>query len=555
MKTVPVLIVGGGPVGLSLALMLARQGVRSMLVNDRTSTTTHPKLDVVNPRSMEIFRQMGLAERIRDAGNPRSANQYAAIAASASGPFYKVLSDRHLCYLPAAEAKRIIARTTDGSLPLEPMQRISQMHLEPVLLQAAMEDEAIDVRFGWSLYGFEQDKAGVSARIQEVDGNGSEQLRCQYLVGCDGPNSRVRNFLNIEYDGTRDLVGELFIIHFRSDEVAALYPNGEPYWHTWIQRPGYSGLLVSPDAGRNDFVLHRPFAPRKGEALETIIDGALGTKLDYEIVQSGPWRPQFLVANSFGRGRVFIASDATHQYMPTGGLGMNTGLAEAHNLAWKLAASVQGWGGTRLLESYEAERLPAAWRNREHVKKCAAASFEAMFGLTDSILGDTPEGEADRAAIGRDFETKTSRLYESLGAEIGFRYRSPIIAQDGDPGAEPDEVRYRPTTAPGGRLPSGFLTNGDAVFDRLDPCGFTLIVTDASAKPCQSLLRAAKDAGVPLQVLPLAEPHLTQLYEAPFMLVRPDQHIAWRGDSVPADCRQIIDTIRGAETCAIFSMA
>lgn len=546
MKTVPVLISGGGPVGLSLAIALSRQGIRSILVNDRTATTTHPKLDVVNPRSMEIFRQLGLAERIRDAGNPRSANQFAAIAASASGPFYKVLSDRHPCYLPAAEAKTIFAATTDGSMPLEPMQRISQMNLEPVLFEAALEDEAIDVRFGWSLYGFEQDEDGVTARIQAVEGTAAEQIRCQYLVGCDGPNSRVRNFLNIDYDGTRDLVGELYIIHFRSDEVADLYPNREPYWHTWICRPGYSGLLVSPDAGRNDFVLHRPFAPRPGETLESIIDTALGRKMAYEIVQSGPWQPQFLVASSFGRGRVFIAGDATHQYMPTGGLGMNTGLAEAHNLAWKLAAAVKGWAGPTLLPTYETERLAAARRNRDHVKKCAAAAFEANFGRTGEMLDDTPAGAAAREAVGQAFEAKTSRLYESLGAEIGFRYRSGIIL-DGDSISDaPDDVSYAPSAEPGYRLPSAFRSDGSPVFDALDAAGFTLICTGSSRSISQPMLDAAGARGVPIRAIEFSEPHLVQLYGLGLTLVRPDQHVAWRGQSVPADCTSIIDSIRGA---------
>lgn len=546
MKEIPVLIVGGGPVGLSLAIALSRQGISSMLINDRVATTTHPKLDVVNTRSMEIFRQLGISERIRDAGNPRTANQFAAVAAAAKGPYYTVLCDQNPCYLPVAEAKTIIAETIDGTLPLEPMQRIAQMNLEPVLLQTATENDLIDVRFGWSLYGFEQDDEGVTARIHAVDSDRSEQVRCQYMVGCDGPNSRVRNFLNIDYEGTRDLIGELFIIHFRSNEVADFYPDREPYWHTWICQPGYSGLLVSPDAGRNDFVLHRPFAPRQGETLNAIIDTALGAKLDYEIVQSGPWRPQFLVATSFGHGRVFIAGDATHQYMPTGGLGMNTGLAEAHNLAWKLAATIKGWGGPKLLDSYQTERLAVARRNRDHVKKCAAAAFEATFARSARLLDDNEAGIAARAAVAADFETKTSRLYESLGAEIGYRYRSDIIVNEEDTGSESGEIRYRPTTVPGARLPSSFLSDGKALFDQLCASGLTLLAMGATARDCRPMTAVAQDAGVPLQIVEVDEPHLADLYDRRFLLVRPDQHIAWRGDAIPADSRFIIEIARGA---------
>lgn len=547
MIDVPVLISGAGPVGLTLALALSKLGVRSLVLNDRKETTSHPKLDVVNCRSMEIFRQLGLAEKIRAAGNPLHANQYSAMAASASGPFYSVMSDRHLIYQSVNQANAQIRACSDGSLPLESMQRIAQMHLEPVLLAEAETDPNIELRFGWRLYGFEQGSTGVTAMAHHVDSGDSIQVFSQYLIGCDGPNSRVRNFLNIDYDGTRDLVGELFIIHFRSDDIAALYPNNQPYWHTWLTRPGFGGLLVSPDAGRNDYVLHRPFAPRPGESLESVIDAALGQKLDYEIVQSGPWRPQFLVANSFGRNRVFIAGDATHQFMPTGGLGMNTGVTEAHNLAWKLAASLAGWGGAKLLESYEAERLPVARRNRDHVKKCAAGAFEAQFSNSELLLEQSVQGEQARAQIARDFESKVSRMYESLGVEIGYRYHgSPVISRDH--AAEPpyEERHYLPTTWSGARLPSAFRADGRAVFDQLDYGHFTLLDMGADAADVAALVEAADECRVPLQVLTLDEPNLARLYERKLLLVRPDQHVCWRGDTRPENTYHLFNLIRGA---------
>ncbi|BCG24650.1 monooxygenase [Pseudomonas tohonis] len=547
MIDVPVLISGGGPVGLTLALALSRLGIRSLLINDRQETTRHPKLDVVNCRSMEIFRQLGLAQKIRAAGNPTHANQYSAMAASASGPFYTVMRDRHLIYQPVDRAEAVIRACDDGSLPLESMQRIAQMNLEPVLLAEAQADPNIEVRFGWRLYGFEQGSTGVIAMAQQVDSGETLQVFAQYLIGCDGPNSRVRNFLNIDYDGTRDLVGELFIIHLRSDEIAALYPDNQPYWHTWLTRPGYGGLLVSPDAGRNDYVLHRPFAPRPGETLESVIDAALGQKLKYQIVQSGPWRPQFLVARSFGRQRVFIAGDATHQFMPTGGLGMNTGVTEAHNLAWKLAACLQGWGGAKLLESYEAERLPVARRNRDHVKKCAAGAFEAQFEVSEALLDEGPAGEQARASIARAFEAKVSRMYESLGVEIGYRYHgSPVMAVDTEAEPEYDELHYRPTTWTGSRLPSAFRADGTAVFDQLGYDRFTLLALGADEGEIAALCEAAAECRVPLAVLRLDEPHLARLYPRRLLLVRPDQHVCWRGDSLPDDCHRLFNLIRGA---------
>ncbi len=294
-------------------------------------------------------------------------------------------------------------------------------------------------------------------------------------------------------------------------------------------------------------MLHRPFAPRPGESLESVVDAALGRKLNYEIVQSGPWRPQFLVADSFGRGRVFIAGDATHQYMPTGGLGMNTGVAEAHNLAWKLAACVKGWGGAGLMNSYEAERLPVARRNREHVKRCAAAAFEASFATTAETQDASPAGEALRAAMAREFEAKVSRLYESLGVEIGYRYRaSPVVVADTAPEPPQEDLRYVPTAWSGARLPSLFLADGSALFDALSPDGFTLLCLDGAENEAAPLVAAAAGAGVPLKLLPLAEPRLRPVYETRLLLVRPDQHVCWRGDTAPADCTAMIDAVRGA---------
>jgi 2-polyprenyl-6-methoxyphenol hydroxylase-like FAD-dependent oxidoreductase len=544
---VPVLISGGGPVGLVLAIFLSRLGVRSIVVNDRKATTTHPKLDVVNCRSMELFRQIGLSEKVRDAGNPRNANQYCSMAASASGPFYSVMSDRHLIYQTVDQGNDLIRRSAPGTLPLESMQRIAQMHLEPVFLAEAQADSNIDVRFGWRLLDYTEDADGVTGTIQAVGGGASETVRAQYIAGCDGPGSRVRAVMGVEYDNTKDLVGELFIAHFRSDEVGKLFPNNEPYWHTWIARPGFGGLLVSPDAARNDFVLHRPFAPRPGETVESIIDSALGTKLKYEVIQSGAWRPQFLVAEAYSKGRAFIVGDAAHQYMPTGGLGMNTGVAEAHNLAWKLAAAIQGWGGPLLLESYQSERLPVGRRNRDHAKVNGATIFEVQFDRPDYLLEESTRGALARRALGAAFERRVSRLYESLGVEIGYIYRdSPVIVPDAAPAPVDDTVGYVPTSYSGSRLPSAFFSDGRAVYDSLAYDSFTLLVLDTMADWVQPLVDAAKHLGLPFKVIHIHDEHLRRLYEKRVVLVRPDQHVAWRSDSLPLDCVQLLNIARGA---------
>jgi hypothetical protein len=226
---------------------------------------------------------------------------------------------------------------------------------------------------------------------------------------------------------------------------------------------------------------------------------------------------------------------------------MNTGVTEAHNLAWKLAAMVNGWGGALLMQSYEDERLPVAKRNRDHVKKCAAAVIESQFDAPDVQLGDSAAARASRATVASQFETKVSRLYESLGIEIGYRYRDVSTIIVGDDHEPPiDDIRYHPTTWPGARLPNGFDRDGHALLDRIQYRGFVLLSGDVPPVETRPLSQAARAANVPLTLFTVDEPHLISLLEKRFVLVRPDQHVCWRGDKIPADCTALIDRIRGA---------
>ena len=545
MKYTDVLIVGGGPIGLFLAYSLDKMGINSVLINDRKQTTTHPKLDVVNCRTMEIFRQFGLSDDVRSKGNPLDSNQYVAFAASVIGPYYSLLDNQHIVYQPVSKSRRAIETNINGTLPLESMQRIPQMHLEPILLDAVLRSKNSEARFGWKLINYDQDDSEVSALIKNVDSDENQQIRAKYLIGCDGPNSHVRSSLNINYDGTMDILGELYIIHFKSQELRNLFPKNEPYWHTWLCKPGFNGLLVSPNASKDDFVLHRPFAPRKGETIEELIDKAVGKKIKYELVQSGPWRPQFLVATQFGRKRVFIAGDATHRYMPTGGLGMNVGICEAHNLAWKLNAMIKGWGGRHLMDSYEKERLPVAIRNREHVKKCAAAVFESQFASNEHTLEDNDTGKEVRNKLKKDFENKIPRLYESLGIEMGYRYHlSNIIYKDLENEPEYSERNYIPTTFSGGRLPNIFLKDGRAILDLIDFQGFTLFNMSENSRN-EKLINIFEKLKIPFQIIQVLDSDAIKLFEKEYILVRPDQHICFRGDSLPEDCESLVSRIIG----------
>jgi hypothetical protein len=331
------------------------------------------------------------------------------------------------------------------------------------------------------------------------------------------------------------------MVHFKSCAKDLLQRFGIA-WH--YQSP-VGGTLIAQD-DQETWTLH--------SILEDGVDATtiepaqlafdcLGEIFPIEVLQANPWSPHLVLANGYGRGRVWMAGDAVHQYIPTGGYGMNTGICDAVDLAWKYAAVLQGWGGPNLLASIEAERRPVGARNLE----ASGAHMDVRFRIADAydlrIHEDSAEGAAARDAYGALIQSLGNAENEALGIEIGYRYRSsPIICHEDD---EPEWrlLDYVPSTWPGVRAPHVFLENGEAIFDRFGPW-FTLVrFSDASATP---LVEAAKSRGVPLQVVDIREARVRDIYERDFVLIRPDQHVAWRGDAMPADATAVIDRIRGA---------
>jgi 2-polyprenyl-6-methoxyphenol hydroxylase-like FAD-dependent oxidoreductase len=428
-------------------------------------------------------------------------------------------------YPSPIEARRKILETNDGTQSREPAMRVSQVEIEPVLKRAAEACRDVDVRFGIALEDFREDGQGVTATLREPTTGGTEQVRCAYLAGCDGGGSRVRELLQIVLDGT-PRTALRFMVHFRSRARDVLQRWGIA-WH--YQSP--LGTLIA----QNDddiWTLHARL--EEGTAVERVDPAAVltrfcGTQIDHEILVANAWTPHLLLAQSYGRGRVFLAGDAAHQYIPTGGYGMNTGIADAVDLGWKLAATLCGFGGPELLPSYEAERRPIGLRNREasagHTKvRLAIAECYRNARALDEPLSDVGRAELS-AAIARLGNAEN----ESWGIEFGYVYdRSPVVAHEAGAAPPSDPVRYAPTTMPGARLPSTFLQDGSALLDALGPW-FTLVnFGEADTSPLTS---AAERLGVPLQVLSLREPALEGVYGRDALLVRPDQHIAWRGSA------------------------
>ncbi len=544
MKTIPVIIVGGGPVGMTLALALAQQGVRSVLFNNREGTTTHPRLDVINPRTLEIFRRLGISDAVRAAGNPLNQHQAVHVARSYAGePVWKFDDETMLMGSTLRSREIIKDHGRDGSYPLEPMHRISQMRLEPVLKAAVDAHPLCEILFGWEVHDIEEQAGCVTVHAENVKSGEQRTVIGQYLAGCDGPESITRRRLGVEYLGLRDLVGEIFTIHLRSKALQNKFVDGIPPWHVWSINPHWRAIFVNPNGGE-DYVVHKGVPPAEGQDLHALVQEFIqDPDIDQEILLSSVWKPQFIVAESYGRGRIWIVGDAGHQYMPTGGMGLNTGLSEAYNLAWKLVAMVKGWGGDALLESYGIERQPVAVAARDHVRLCAAAVLGMMHGEN--------EGPHVREPI-EERAPRIERLYNAWGAEFGYCYandrdgNSPIIDAGNDPLPFYDHVEYRPTTRAGARLPSLLREDGEAVFDLLDREGFTLLDLSAKGGDTASLQAAAKQRGVPMKLLRLAEPYARDVYAADYVLVRPDEFVAWRGNALPDDPLQLIDRVRGA---------
>jgi 2-polyprenyl-6-methoxyphenol hydroxylase-like FAD-dependent oxidoreductase len=543
-----VLIAGGGPVGMTLALNLARYGVRSVLVERNVETTRHPKMDLTNGRSMELYRCIGLTEQLRDAGVPRQNAFDIAWFTQVTG------SELHRFRYPSAEATtRQIAQENDGHHAREAGLRVSQIMIEPVLKKAIDENPLIDVRFGTRFDRIiEQDANGVIAEIVDETTGEATLVRSAFLAGCDGGGSRVRRQLGIELDGQMAVAGA-YMVHFRTTDPSVFKPWG----NTWHFQNGLGTVIAQNDD--DIYTLQAWLIPELELDKKTpaeVLEGWVGRSFDYEILQANPWTANFVVAQSYRSGRVALAGDSAHQYIPTGGYGMNSGIADAAGLAWVFAASVQGWGNNSLLDAYEIERRTVAWWHLRASERHMAVRLKIgeLYAEAGPLDGDEPEYALKRAELGHAIAALGNAENESWGVELGYRYdNSPVIAHEAGLG-DVDPLIYRPNTAPGARLPHIFLEPGVSIHDRLG-LYFTLVVLDDTDSA--QFEEEARAAGFPMTPLRLNRPDLKSVFERNVILVRPDQHVAWRGDAMPENVTALIDLVRGNgnETSAAHALA
>ena len=533
-----VLIAGGGPCGLMLAIQLGRRGVRSLLVDPKPGTAFNPQANATQARTMEHFRRLGFANEIRAQGLPPDHPTDIAYFTRFTGHELARLS------LPtAAQAVRSI-RTLGGSWSAAELpHRVSQKYVEATLLRHAQALPGNDIRYGWKLVAFAQHDSGVRAQIRPEPDGAPVTVEARYLVGADGARSLVRHALGIGWSGAtgvrRDFMGgQMFAAYLRAPRFYDVLPHARAWMYVSVNHERRA-FMASVD-GKTEFAFHA--ALHEGENGDAWNDNdarrlftqALGATIPIEVLSTGTWiAGHSLVAQSFQRGRVFIAGDAAHLFTPTGGLGYNTAVEDAVNLGWKLAGVMRGQAAPALLDSYEAERRPLAVRNTAYARRFADSV--GLFPARALLEENSAAGAAERLLASRHLDAHVRLEFNIPGVTFGGRYdASPVVAGDGThpPPDQPNE--YVPTACPGGRPPHAWLDDGRSLFDSFHS-EWTLLVLGPQAPDTSTFVQAARELGLDLKVVAHASRVLRQLYEAPLTLIRPDQIVAWRGmDAVHA---------------------
>ena len=434
----------------------------------------------------------------------------------------------HLPYPSVTQAKAAIAASNDGTLPLEPSQLISQYTLEPLLRSIAEDTPCVTVKYGCELVGFSQDAEGVSVRVRDSAGSVSA-VTADHLVGCDGGSSFVRRELGIALRGDANLL-QLRQALFRCDGLYERIPIGKGrHYHV---ADGQSTFLIVQDSTRH-FTLHSVVETDRDMA--HMFERTCAMPVAYEMLYVGQWRQNLLLAEGYAQGRVFLAGDAAHLMIPTGGLGMNTGVGDAVDLAWKLAATLQGWGGPQLLGSYETERRQVGERNVAASRFATLGRRKWRAAYRPNIRDDTAAGAESRANLAAIAEVEQRKSNEMIGAELGYRYvDSPLIWPEGGDGPGHDFMDYVPTTWPGARLPHAWLADGTALHDLLG-AGFTLLCLGGTPADPARLQRAFAAFNAPFAVMTVGDARPREIYGHDLLLLRPDLHVAWRGDRLPED--------------------
>lgn len=515
-----VLVVGAGPVGLSLALELGLRGDSVMLVERDDTRGPQPRAKTLNMRSLEHLRRWGIADAVR-AASPSAADLPTDIV------FQTRLYGHHIATLPNIYFRG--NERADDPRFSEPSEWIPQYLVERVMKARAEAIPSVAFRYGTELAGFTQDANGVTADLRTTAGENAT-VRARYLVGADGARSRVREAIGATMTG-RHAFSANYNMVLDIPELNADPPNprGIMHWTINADSPGILGPIG--DLWYAAKKLPEGVSGMDEDEIRRFVTGTIGRDVAFRVVTVDPWYAHELIADRYRRDRVFLAGDACHLHPPFGGYGMNMGIADAVDLGWKLDAALHGWAGDGLLDSYEWERRRVhQWTIDESVVNYAVLSANMV---RPDMEDDTPAGAAARAELAPQVVEQKRREFHTIGLVLGYHYSgSPVIA-GGEALPPPSAEDYDPVAAPGALAPHLWLAPGVSLYDRFGT-GFTLLDRAGASTDIAAFREAAARLGVPLDVLPLAGEGVASLYPHALTLVRPDEHVAWTGDGADA---------------------
>jgi 2,4-dichlorophenol 6-monooxygenase len=532
---VPVLVVGGGPVGMMASILLARQGITSRVVERRPGPHRAPQAHVVNPRTLEICRAAGIdVDHLRSLATPRADGSQVV--------WMTTLAGEELGRLPyERQGDECLAETPT------PLLNLSQHLFEPVLLDRLRAERDAEIQYGHQCVGLEADAGGVTATVEHVASGERYEVRSRYAIAADGAGSRTRRALGVEMIGP-DRLQSFVMIHFQADLRTLV--RTRPAILYWTVDPLCAGAFVAHDIDGTWVFMHaydpdtQPAETFDEEACTAIVRRAIGGDVPLAVRDVSPWTMTAQIAERYRVGRVFLAGDAAHRFPPSGGLGMNTGIQDVHNLAWKLRLVMEGEADERLLDTYETERRPVAQENADHSVQNALRMLEVFEALgvpfdlgadraaAHASMRETLGDPAGRARVRAAIEGQRDH-FDTIGLQLGIAYDDGALVPDGSPRpAIANRARdHVPSSRPGARLPHAWVMRDGVRVSTLDLVAhdrFTLFagarVSAPAAGPGLRVLVAGRDFGDPdgrWQAL-------GGVGDDGALLVRPDQHVAWR---------------------------